>query len=181
MNKVQLMGRLVRDPELKELTSGKKVANFTLAIDYAKDKDGNKLTNFIPCMAWERKGEVITQYFGKGQRMLVTDGMMMVRNYVDANTQEKKIYTYVKVNDFEFVETKVSAEAVNGSSGQMAGSQQGGDSAGQDWSHAELVDGANNAQSAKAAAEKIAAGLDAKRARGQDSFFDVFGDVNVPF
>ena len=110
MNKVQLMGRLVRDPELKELTSGKKVANFTLAVDYAKDKDGNKLTNFIPCMAWERRGEVITQYFGKGQRMLVTDGMMMVRNYTDANTQEKKTYTYVRVDDFEFVETKGTAK-----------------------------------------------------------------------
>lgn len=171
MNKVQLMGRLVREPELKELTSGRKVANFTLAIDYAKDKDGNKLTNFIPCMAWERKGEVIAQYFGKGQRMLVTDGMMMVRNYVDANTQEKKIYTYVKVNDFEFVETK----------GTMAGNQQSSGSVDQDWRDAEFVDGANNAQSAKAAVEKIAAGLDAKRARGQDSFFDVFGDVNVPY
>lgn len=110
MNKVQLMGRLVRDPELKELTSGKKVANFTLAVDYAKDKDGNKLTNFIPCMAWERRGEVITQYFGKGQRMLVTDGMIMVRNYTDANTQEKKTYTYVRVDDFEFVETKGTAK-----------------------------------------------------------------------
>lgn len=159
MNKVQLMGRLVREPELKELTSGKKVANFTLAVDYAKDKNGNKLTNFIPCMAWERRGEVIAQYFGKGQRMLVTDGMMMVRNYMDANTQEKKTYTYVKVNDFEFVETKgawqpqpVNAEA----------------------------DG-NNAANAKAAAEQIAAGLDAKKAAGQDSFFDVFGAMDVPF
>lgn len=153
MNKVQLMGRLVREPELKELTSGKKVANFTLAVDYAKDKDGNKLTNFIPCMAWERRGEVIAQYFGKGQRMLVTDGMMMVRNYTDANTQEKKTYTYVKVNDFEFVETKSTMAIAHEA----------------------------DAQSAKAAAEKIAAGLDAKRASGQDSFFDVFGAVDVPF
>ena len=157
MNKVQLMGRLVRDPELKELTSGKKVANFTLAVDYARDKDGNKLTNFIPCMAWERRGEVISQYFSKGQRMLVSDGMMMVRNYVDANTQEKKTYTYVRVDDFEFVETK-------GSSHEAA----------QDAAVA-------SAGTAKAAAEKIAAGLDAKKASGQDSFFDAFGAVEVPF
>lgn len=162
MNKVQLMGRLVREPELKELTSGKKVANFTLAVDYAKDKDGNKLTNFIPCMAWERRGEVIVQYFGKGQRMLVTDGMMMVRNYMDANTQENKTYTYVKVNDFEFVETKSTMAIARESNGAFEAEP-------------------NNAQSAKAAAEKIAAGLDAKRASGQDSFFDVFGAVDVPF
>lgn len=153
MNKVQLMGRLVRDPELKELTSGKKVANFTLAVDYAKDKDGNKLTNFIPCMAWERRGEVITQYFGKGQRMLVTDGMIMVRNYTDANTQEKKTYTYVRVDDFEFVETKGTAK-------------------GSDTVAAAKGTGTVAAVGATKGTGTMAA---------QPSFFDEFGAVEVPF
>ena len=161
MNKVQLMGRLVRDPELKELTSGKKVANFTLAVDYAKDKEGNKLTNFIPCMAWERRGEVIAQYFGKGQRMLVTDGMMMVRNYVDANTQEKKTYTYVRVDDFEFVETKTTSGTV-----QMA----------------ETVGTAarGTVQMADVMARGTAASVPVPVA-AQPSFFDAFGAVDVPF
>ena len=44
MNKVQLMGRLVRDPELKQTANGKSYVRFTLAIDYAKDKEGNKPT-----------------------------------------------------------------------------------------------------------------------------------------
>ena len=158
MNKVQLMGRLVRDPELKELTSGKKVANFTLAVDYAKDKDGSKLTNFIPCMAWERRGEVITQYFGKGQRMLVTDGMMMVRNYTDANTQEKKTYTYVRVDDFEFVETK--------------GTAKGSDTV--------AAVGATKGTGTMAEGRATVASGPVPMA-AQPSFFDEFGAVEVPF
>ena len=55
--------------------------------------------------------------------MLVTDGMMMVRHYVDANTQEKKTYTYVRVDDFEFVETKGTAKGttLQGTRVQVAG------------------------------------------------------------
>lgn len=164
MNKVQLMGRLVRDPELKELTSGKKVANFTLAVDYAKDKDGNKLTNFIPCMAWERRGEVITQYFGKGQRMLVTDGMMMVRNYTDANTQEKKTYTYVRVDDFEFVETKGTV--------QVAATR---------VSDSVAAVGATKGTGTMAAVGAGSAASGPVPMTAQPSFFDEFGAVEVPF
>lgn len=106
MNKVQLMGRLVRDPELKTSANGKSYVRFTVAVDYAKDKEGNKLTNFVPCMAWDKRAEIISRYFLKGQRILVSAGMLMVRSYVDENTQEKRSYTYVNVEDFEFVEVK---------------------------------------------------------------------------
>ena len=109
MNKVQLMGRLVRDPELKETGNGKSYVRFTLAIDYAKDKEGNKLTNFVPCMAWDKRAEVIQKYFLKGQRMLVTNAMLMVRSYVDDEGNNRS-YTYVNVSDFEFVETKPKTE-----------------------------------------------------------------------
>ena len=106
MNKVQLMGRLVRDPELKTSANGKSYVRFTVAVDYAKDKEGNKLTNFVPCMAWDKRAEIISRYFLKGQRILVSAGMLMVRSYVDEHTQEKRSYTYVNVEDFEFVEVK---------------------------------------------------------------------------
>lgn len=108
MNKVQLMGRLTRNPELKATSTGKSYANFTVACDYGKDRDGNKLTNFIPCTAWEKRAEAIAKYFTKGQRILITDGMIMVRNYKDPKTGENRTYTYVDVRDFEFVETKGS-------------------------------------------------------------------------
>lgn len=109
MNKVQLMGRLTRDPELKATSTGKSYANFTVACDYGKDKEGNKLTNFVPCSAWDKKAEAIAKYFAKGQRILVTDGMLMVRSYKDAKTGENRTYTYVDVRDFEFVETKTQS------------------------------------------------------------------------
>jgi len=106
MNKVQLMGRLTRDPELKATSTGRSYANFTVACDHGKDKEGNRLTNFIPCSVWEKRAEVIAKYFSKGQRILITDGVLMVRNYKDPKTGENKSYTYVDVRDFEFVETK---------------------------------------------------------------------------
>lgn len=106
MNKVQLMGRLTRDPELKATSTGKSYANFTVACDYGKDKEGKSLTNFIPCSAWDKKADAIARYFSKGQRILITDGMLMVRSYKDAKTGENRTYTYVDVRDFEFVEAK---------------------------------------------------------------------------
>lgn len=113
MNKVQLMGRLTRDPELKATATGKSCVNFTVACDHGKDKDGNKLTNFIPCAAWDKRAEMIAKYFAKGQRILITEGELMVRNYKDPKTGENKIYTYVDVKEVEFVESKASSESHN--------------------------------------------------------------------
>ena len=109
MNKVILMGRLTRDPELKATSSGKSYANFTVACDYGKDREGNRLTNFIPCSCWDKRAEAIAKYFTKGQRILITDGMLMVRSYKDQRTGENRTYTYVDVRDFEFVEVKSAA------------------------------------------------------------------------
>ena len=117
MNKVQLMGRLTRDPELKATSTGKSYANFTVACDYGKDREGNKLTNFIPCSCWDKRAEVVAKYFAKGQRILITDGMLMVRSYKDPKTGENRTYTYVDVRDFEFVESK-SANGGNQSNGE---------------------------------------------------------------
>lgn len=114
MNKVQLMGRLTRDPELKATSTGKSYANFTVACDYGKDKEGKSLTNFIPCSAWDKRAEAIAKYFSKGQRILITDGMLMVRSYKDTKTGENRTYTYVDVRDFEFVENKAQSNAGKG-------------------------------------------------------------------
>ena len=122
MNKVQLMGRLTRDPELKTTSQGKNYANFTVACDYGKDREGNRLTNFIPCSCWDKRAEVIAKYFTKGQRILITDGMLMVRNYKDQKTGENRTYTYVDVRDFEFVETKNSAGGNDSSYASNSGS-----------------------------------------------------------
>lgn len=110
MNKVQLMGRLTKDVEIKETASGHKLARFVLACRQGKDKEGNEITNFIPCSAWERKAEVIAQFYKKGHRMLVTNGELIVANYMDNESQEKRSFTFVRVNDFEFIETRRETE-----------------------------------------------------------------------
>lgn len=108
MNKVQLMGRLTKDPELKATAQGKSYVNITVACDNGKDKDGNKLTNFIPCSAWDKRAETIAKYFTKGQKILVSAGTLMVRNYKDLRSGENRTYTYVNIDEFEFVEGKTS-------------------------------------------------------------------------
>ena len=61
MNHITIIGRLVRDPELRYTNSGKAFVTFTLAVDRRKDKDGNKQADFIPCMAWDKLAEIIAR------------------------------------------------------------------------------------------------------------------------
>lgn len=67
INKFCVMGRLVRDPELKELENGSKVANVTLAVDRDyKDKEGNKITDFLNYSLWNKDAERINDFSKKG-------------------------------------------------------------------------------------------------------------------
>lgn len=68
MNYVGLMGRLTRDPELKQTSSGKSYCRFSIAVKKEFVKDG---VDFINCVAWDKRAEFIANYFGKGQRILV--------------------------------------------------------------------------------------------------------------
>ena len=81
MNKIILIGRLTRDPELKYINSGKAVANFTLAVDRPyTSKDGEKETDFIICQAWGSTAENLANYMTKGRQVAV-DGRLQVRSY----------------------------------------------------------------------------------------------------
>lgn len=105
MNKAILVGRMVRDPELKNTNSGKAVANFTLAIDRRfKNKDGQKEADFINCQAWGKTAEVLGQYTQKGSRVGVV-GRLQVRSY-DAQDGTKRWVTEVVVEELEFLESK---------------------------------------------------------------------------
>lgn len=67
MNKLCIVGRLTKDPELKETKEGLKVANITLAIDRDyKDKDGNKITDFVNFSLWNKLAERIVKFSNKG-------------------------------------------------------------------------------------------------------------------
>lgn len=81
MNKVNLIGRITKDPELKYTQSGVPVCVFSLAVDRGfKDASGNKQTDFIPCVAWRQQAEFIGTYIKKGY-LLGLSGEIQTRSY----------------------------------------------------------------------------------------------------
>ena len=102
INKVVLLGRLTKDPELKyAASSGTAVCRFTVAINRQSKKDE---TDFINCIAFGKTGETITQYFTKGSKIAIT-GNIRTGSY-DAKDGTKRYTTDVIVETFEFVESK---------------------------------------------------------------------------
>ncbi len=83
LNKITIMGRLTRDPELRRTGSGVAVTSFTLAVD--RDfggQNGEKEVDFIDCVAWRQTGEFVSKYFAKG-RMAVVAGRLQIRKWKD--------------------------------------------------------------------------------------------------
>lgn len=83
LNHITIIGRLVRDPELRYTQSGVPVASFTVAVDrdYA-GRDGDRPTDFIDCVAWRQGGEFVSRYFAKGG-MIVVSGRLESRKWQD--------------------------------------------------------------------------------------------------
>lgn len=91
LNHIVLMGRLVRDPELRYTQQGTAVAMFTLAVDRNYSKDASaKQTDFIDVVAWRQTGEYVANYFTKG-RMAVVSGRLQIRTREDNNGTKRKI------------------------------------------------------------------------------------------
>ena len=109
LNKIFLMGRLTRDPELRHTQSGKAVASFSLAVDRDfKDKDtGEKATDFIEIVAWGNTGEFVSKYFSKG-RMAVVVGRLQVREWTDKEGNKRRTYEVV-ADDVYFGDSKKEA------------------------------------------------------------------------
>lgn len=104
MNSVQLVGRLTKDPELKQTASGTSYCKFSLAVDRMKDKNGNKETDFINCQAWGKQAEVICQYVQKGHRLGIT-GRIQTGKY--QNKDGQTVYTTdVVINSMDFLEPR---------------------------------------------------------------------------
>lgn len=90
LNHICIMGRMVRDPELRRTGSGIAVASFTLAVeDDFKDKDGNRKTNFIDCNAWRGLGEMVSKYFHKGS-MAIVSGKLDIREWTDKEGAKRR-------------------------------------------------------------------------------------------
>ena len=83
LNKIILMGRLTRDPELRRTQSGTAVTSFSLAFDRDfKGQNGEKETDFIDVVAWRNTAEFVSKYFSKG-RMAVVEGRLQLRDWTD--------------------------------------------------------------------------------------------------
>ena len=105
MNSVNLYGRITHDLELVELKRGKgSYCRFSIAVKDGVDKDGESLTQFIPCIAWNNLAEVITDYTKKGDRIAL-EGKINIQSYEDEDGENRKSFQVV-VNKVHLVETK---------------------------------------------------------------------------
>ncbi len=112
MNKVTLIGRLTRDPEVRysQGESSTAIARYTLAVDRRfKGKDGEQTADFISCVAFGKAGEFAEKYLHKGTKIAV-NGRIQTGSYTNKDGQ--KVYTTdVVIEDHEFVESKQTAGA----------------------------------------------------------------------
>ena len=133
MNKVILMGRLAKDVELRYTLTGKAVATFTLAVDRKKGENAPANTptaDFIPCVAWDKLGELAGNYLAKGRQVLV-EGRMQVRSY-KAKDGSNRYVTEVILEKIEFVGSKSDNENSAGSQGNYGQQGFGFDNGGSD-------------------------------------------------
>jgi single-strand DNA-binding protein len=104
MNKVVLIGRLTRDPELRYTQGGKAFTTFTLAVDRRFSKDKQQTADFIPCVAWDKLAEIIGNNLAKGRKVGV-EGRLQTRTY-DAKDGSKRSAFDVMVDEMEFLDPK---------------------------------------------------------------------------
>ena len=94
LNRITIMGRMTKDPELRRTNSGKAVTSFTLAVD--RDFEKGK-TDFIECVAWGNTAEFVSKYFSKG-RMAVASGRLQLRDWTDKDGNKRKTAEVVTDN-----------------------------------------------------------------------------------
>ena len=91
LNHIVIMGRLTRDPELRHTQAGTAVASFTVAVDrdFKNKETGERVTDFIDCVAWRSTGEFVSKYFAKG-RMAVVEGRLQLRDWTDKEGNKRR-------------------------------------------------------------------------------------------
>lgn len=104
MNRVVLIGRLTRNPEIRKTTSGTSVCNLTLAVNRRNSQPGQPDADFIGCIAWNKTADLIYQYLHKGS-LIGVEGRIQTRSYDDR--KGNKVYvTEVVVDSVQFLESK---------------------------------------------------------------------------
>ena len=121
LNKIIIMGRLTRDPELRSTQSGLAVTSFTLAVDRDyKAQNGEKNTDFIDVVAWRQTAEFVCKYFSKGC-MAVVEGRLQIREWNDRDGNKRRSAEVVADNVY-FGDSKRDGEG----GGYQQGYQQPG-------------------------------------------------------
>ena len=114
MNRIIIKGRLVRDPELRTGSNGTEYCIFTVAVDRRKQKDKDKVTDFIDCTAFNQTGVAISKYFSKGRTILVEGRMESTHTERDG---QKRTYWGITVDSFEFCDSASNKTATDSASG----------------------------------------------------------------
>ena len=112
INQVILMGRLTRDPEQRTTTGGKTIASFSIAVDRGGDSDA---ADFFEVTAWEKLGDLVIQYLGKGRRVLV-QGRLRQDSWDDKETGKKRSRVEVTATDVTFLDGPSEGGAQGGGS-----------------------------------------------------------------
>lgn len=98
LNKIILMGRLTRDPDLRHTQSGTAVASFSLAVDRDyKGQDGERETDFIDIVAWRSSADFVSRYFTRG-RMAVVEGRLQARDWKDRDGNRRRSFEVIAEN-----------------------------------------------------------------------------------
>ncbi len=131
MNKVILMGRLARDPDVRTTQSGKSVARMTIAVDRRMSRnaaEGQQSADFLNLVAWERLADFASNYLRKGTKILV-EGRLQSRSF-EGQDGQKRYVTEVNVFDIEFAESKRSDGGSFGGPAPAAGAPMAGPASG---------------------------------------------------
>ena len=120
LNRIIIMGRLVRDPELRTTQSGTPVTSFTLAVDrdFKSRDSGEKSTDFIDVVAWRQTAEFVCKYFTKG-RMAVAEGRLQIREWKDRDGNNRRTAEVVADNVY-FGDSRRDAEGAGSYSAPSA-------------------------------------------------------------
>ena len=111
LNRIIIMGRLTKDPELRRTQNGTAVTSFTLAVDrdFKNKETGENACDFIDCVAWRSTAEFASNYFSKG-RMAVVDGRLQMRDWTDKDGNKRRSFDVV-VQSMYFGDSKKEEHA----------------------------------------------------------------------
>jgi single-strand DNA-binding protein len=117
LNRIVLIGRLTRDPELRYVPSGHPVASFSLAVDRSfANQQGERETDFIDIVAWRKLAEQVSQHLSKG-RLVAVEGRLQIRSYETQDGQKRKVAEVV-ADGVRFLDRKATGVAVGAAQGE---------------------------------------------------------------